>query len=74
MSVMDDLWQKNSSKSERVLSPTMLYGLDMVAVTKRQILRFLLRGLEMSRSEKQLRLSNSGSKDEMAWMCVEDRE
>lgn len=65
MSVMDDLWQKNSSKSERVLSPTMLYGLDMVAVTKRQILRFLLRGLEMSRSEKQLRLSNSGSKDEM---------
>lgn len=65
MSVMDDLWQKNSSKSERVLSPTMLYGLDMMAVTKRQILRFLLRGLEMSRSEKQLRLSNSGSKDEM---------
>lgn len=65
MSVMDDLWQKNSSKSERVLSPTMLYSLDMMAVTKRQILRFLLRGLEMSRSEKQLRLSNSGSKDEM---------
>lgn len=65
MSVMDDLWQKNSSKSERVLSPTMLYGLDMMAVTKRQILRFLLRGLEMSRSEKQLSLSNSGSKDEM---------
>lgn len=65
MSVMDDLWQKNSSKNERVLSPTMLYSLDMMAVTKRQILRFLLRGLEMSRSEKQLRLSNSGSKDEM---------
>lgn len=36
MSAMDDLWQNNSSKSERVLSPTMLYGLDMVAVTKRQ--------------------------------------
>lgn len=35
MSVMDDLWQKNSSKSERVLSPTMLYGLDIKIFTER---------------------------------------